>query len=327
MLTAAVIGCGHGGRLSVEALANSDLLEPVAAVDASPEALEQIEKCYPDIRTFNGVREMMKECLPDIVCVSTPAPTHEPISRELLNLGVSGLLIEKPLAVDGSQARKLLDDIKNIKCPLVVPHGMLVLPAPVEIKRLVRSGDLGRIISVDVQNSVDLLNGGIHWLVYLLDLFERDELNSVHAQFDTSSRRVSDAVKVETKGTTSFRLDSGINIKLSSGVGVRPQSSVIAPQDQMGALFRIVGTKGRLEFAAWSGCYWIETEERQGTTVRCAAPLDPPYHRTFLESLANNVMNAQADYHSAELSVQALEIIRSAYDQCKDSGWQIGQIA
>ena len=87
------------------------------------------------------------------------APLHEPVARSMLSRGIEGLLLEKPIACDADTASALLDDVKTLGIPMVVPHGMLALPAPNEIERRVRSGDIGEVIAVDVQNSVDLLNG------------------------------------------------------------------------------------------------------------------------------------------------------------------------
>ena len=327
MLKAAVIGCGHGGGLSLDALQTSDRYELVAAVDPSETALQDVATRSPGIRLFTDHQDMLAECRPDIVCVATPAPTHAPIGRSALRSGPKGLLLEKPLSSDVATAEALLNEIKSAGCPLVVPHGMLVLPAPREIKSRIRGGDIGDVTSISIQNAVDLLNGGIHWLVYLLDVFEGDDPVAVTAEFDGGDHIVSDGVKVESRGKTRVTLRSGLSIELHSGKRTEPKSSVLPPDDQRGALFRVNGSKGAIEFSAWAGSYWIETPTSKGQIVRCTEPGAPSYHRMFLEQLAQNVSDQNPQYGSADLSLAALGLIEAAYRQHDDREWVLGSVA
>ena len=70
-LTASVIGCGVGGRLSLEALSASPLFRIVAAIDLRPEVRESLEKEFPGLQTFGSHQEMLAHCPTDVVCVST----------------------------------------------------------------------------------------------------------------------------------------------------------------------------------------------------------------------------------------------------------------
>ena len=93
MLTASVIGCGFGGGLSLDALANSELYELVAACDVSAQRLESAAARFPGIRLFDDADAMLRDAPADVVCVATPAPTHVPVSRAVVERGVRGLLV------------------------------------------------------------------------------------------------------------------------------------------------------------------------------------------------------------------------------------------
>lgn len=324
MLSASVIGCGHGGGLSLDALENSDTFELVAAVDPSVVARKRVAERFPNVRLFADSREMLAERLTDVVCIATPAPSHASIAREALRYNPKGLLLEKPLACDVATAKALLGEVRDASCPVVVPHGMLVLPAAQEIKARIRRGDVGQVISVEVQNAVDLLNAGIHWLVYLLDVLEDHNPVVVNAEFDVSDRGINDGVQVESCGKTRIEFNSGLCIDLLSGKKTEPDSNVLPREEQLGALFRVTGSKGAIEFSAWAGSYWIQVGDSHEEYVRQTLAAGLSYHQMFLEQLAQNISAGEADYSSAELSLAALRLVESAYQQHSNSEWVLG---
>ncbi len=324
MLTVSVIGCGHGGGLSLHAASSSGDYALIAAADPSADARKRVADQFPNVRLFADFREMLAECRNDIVCIATPAPSHASIAREVLLHDPKGLLLEKPLACDASTAAELLREIRDAACPVVVPHGMLVLPATQEVKSRIRRGDLGQIVSVEIQNAVDLLNAGIHWLVYLIDVFDNDNTRTVNAEFDVSGHVVNDGVQVESHGVTRIEQASGLCINLYSGNETEPTSDVLPREEQRGALFRVTGLKGVIEFSAWAGSYWIQAGNSDGELIKQPLPAGLSYHQIFLEQLAQNIAAGEADYSSAELSLAASRLIESAYQKNTNSEWALG---
>lgn len=327
MLTAAVIGCGHGGGLSLAALQTSNDYHLVAAADPSVVARQTVETRFPQVRLFTDFREMLTDFPADVVCVATPAPSHASIAREAILHTPKGLLLEKPLACDSATAEKLLADLRRAAYPLVVPHGMLVLPAAQEVKARIRRGDIGEIRSVEVQNAVDLLNAGIHWIAYLLDVFADDEAAVVSADFDIDDHVINDAVQVESRGMTQIQLRSGLCICLKSGVRTKPVSNVLPAEEQHGALFRITGLNGVIELSAWAGSYSVQAGRADAQLVKRPLPAGSSYHQIFLEQLAQNIADEETDYTSAELSLAALRLIELAYRQNSDNEWALGAAA
>jgi predicted dehydrogenase len=324
MLTASVIGCGYGGGLSLDALANSSDYELIAAADPSAGARKCVADRFPNLRLFADFRDMLAECHTGVVCVATPAPSHPSIALTVLEHGVRGLLLEKPLACDVATAEGLLNQIRRAGYPLVVPHGMLVLPAPQEVKARIRGGDIGRVATVEVQNAVDLLNAGIHWLAYLLDVFDSDSPTAVNAEFDVSGHDVNDAVQVESRGATRIEFQTGVRIDLHSGNKTEPASDVLPREEQQGALFRVTGSNGVIEFSAWADSYWIQVGYSGAELIKRPLAAGSSYHQIFLEQLAQNIAAGKPDYRSAELSLAALRVIETAYRQHGDNEWLLG---
>ena len=326
-LRAAVIGCGLGGRLSLDALMASPNFEPVAAADPAAPARRAIKSSYPQVRLFADIRDLLRAIHVDVICIAAPTPWHEPVASIAIAQEVLGLLLEKPLASSTAVAKALFEQIAARDMPMVVPHGMLVLPAPADVKRRIHGGIIGRIERVEVQNAVDLLNAGIHWLAYLLDVFEGDEPASIDATFDTIGQLANDGVQVESRGTTRITLQSGMQWVLHSGAATQPVSDVLPQEEQRGAIFRLAGTCGSIEFSAWSGSYrLVSAQSPHGNLIQCAANTDPSYHQIFLEQLADDIANGRPNYHSARLSLAALRLIERAYNAHDDVAWQLGHL-
>src|SRR5258708_25585633 len=97
-LTASVVGCGRGGQLSLQALAESEFYAPTAAADLRSEIGDEIRKKFPGLRIFADFRAMFATCPTDVVCVSTSPPTHAEIAVEALKLPLEALLVVQPTA-------------------------------------------------------------------------------------------------------------------------------------------------------------------------------------------------------------------------------------
>ena len=71
MYTAAVVGAGMGGKLSMRGLTASGRFELVAVADLREEARGEAEAMHPGLRTFADHRAMFEQRPTDVVCVST----------------------------------------------------------------------------------------------------------------------------------------------------------------------------------------------------------------------------------------------------------------
>src|ERR687885_931020 len=96
--TAAVVGGGVGGKLSLAALQASERFEAVAVADLRADVREDLARRFPGIRTFSSHHEMFAVCPVDVVCVSTYPPSHREVAFDALKLPLKGILVEKPLA-------------------------------------------------------------------------------------------------------------------------------------------------------------------------------------------------------------------------------------
>jgi predicted dehydrogenase len=307
--SASVIGAGVGGRLSLTALSSSPCFNLVAAADIRPEARHSLQRDFPDLTIFASHEEMLAQCPTDVICVSTYAPSHEPIVLDALELSsLQGLLVEKPLGDSAAAGRRILDAIRTRGLPVVVPHGLRARATPLEIVARVLRGEIGELRSIEVQcDKWDLLNAGIHWLDFCLAATNQAPIASVLANCDISSRTFRDGMQVETVAVTYVENEAGVRMILQTGDFIQvntPGKSV---------LLRLVGTLGIIEFWAWENAYFLLNAEYPNGRTIIPEELTVLGHRYHLETLASQIQSRTPDYRLPESSLTALEICEAAF--------------
>ncbi len=306
-LRAAVIGGGMGGRLSLDALQTSPYFELVAAADLRSEVRVALREQYPNLQTFASHKALFAALSVDVVCVSTFPPSHEQVTLDALRLPLRGLLVEKPLGHTAASGRRILQAIQQKNLPMVTPHGLLAKRTPLEIIKRVQNGEIGDLKLVEIQcRRWDIINAGIHWLQFFVTL-TNEPMQSVLAACDKSTRTFRDGMQVETLAVTSVITNSGIRAIMHTGD--------YTPVNHNGedTLFRLLGTKGHIEFYGWAKPYKIQNAQHpHGETIE---PDELPItgHRFHLENLARHIEDSAPDYTIPQNSLAALEICEAAY--------------
>jgi predicted dehydrogenase len=303
IFSAAVVGGGAGGRLSLAALSSSARFELIAAADLRADVRENLAEKYPGLRTFISHREMFAACPVDVICVSTYPPSHEEVTMDALaTLPLRGILVEKPLGHTAASGNRILEAIRAKGLPMAVPHGLLAKRTPVEIIERVQRGDIGELKLVEIQNARwDIINAGIHWLNFFVSVAGDDPIAHVLAGLDRSTRTYRDGMQVETIAVTSAQTESGVRVVMHTG----DDTHVNVPGKE--TVFRLLGTKGVIEFYGWENGYLLNGEwtlpEEYPTTG----------HRRHLENMAAMIDRGTPDYAISESSLAALEICEAAY--------------
>ena len=101
----AVIGAGCFGRNHIRLLSSMDDVELVAVVDADERARQQAAKDF-GVTTVADHRELQQKI--DAAVLAVPTRLHHRLGMELLQRGVH-LMVEKPLATCGDEARELVE--------------------------------------------------------------------------------------------------------------------------------------------------------------------------------------------------------------------------
>ena len=140
----AVVGCGRWGINHVRTahpLLESNLKY---ACDSNPAAAVNVREISPSIPFTSSKEDVLGNKDVNAVIIATPAGTHFDITKEFLLAG-KHCLVEKPITLVSRQARELNEIAEAQKKTLMVGHVLLFHPAVVKLKRLVKSGKIGKL--------------------------------------------------------------------------------------------------------------------------------------------------------------------------------------
>jgi len=138
----AVIGAGYWGKNLVRIYHQLGVLRLVC--DKNEVILEQFKGLKPKIEVSLSFEEAFSRAEVRGVAIATPAETHFTIAREALLSG-KHVYLEKPLVLVEEEGEELVAIAKERKLILMVGHLLQYHPAFLHLKKLVISGDLGRI--------------------------------------------------------------------------------------------------------------------------------------------------------------------------------------
>lgn len=140
----AVVGVGNWGK---NLLRNFYALlgeERVVACDMDSNRLRELRSQYPGLYTVSDFSALLDSVDVEAIVIATPAITHYTLAHQALLAG-KHVFVEKPIAMCSSQAQQLVDIAERNRRVLMVDHLLEYHPAVEQLRKLVRSGDLGEL--------------------------------------------------------------------------------------------------------------------------------------------------------------------------------------
>jgi predicted dehydrogenase len=277
----AVIGCGNMGRHHLRSiLQQTDTTEIAVLCDPAPEAIEESAKVFAEAgQALPAVEPDLQKLLADYdvdaVFIVTPHALHHDQAKACLEAGVD-VLVEKPMAMNAAEARSLIKIRDETGKLLVVAFNGSLSPEIRESVRLLRSGDLGKLLSIsatiwqswgpgttgkwrqvpEISGGGFMFDTGAHMLNTVADL-AGEEFVEVAAWTDNCGR------PVETLAAVVARVESGALVTFHGcGETVRTCKSDI----------RVFCTDAILRTGAWGR--WLEIQ-REGEAEFTPIELPP----------------------------------------------------
>lgn len=147
-LRVAIIGCGQLGWIHLLHITRFQLGELVGVCDFYLPQLEKTGHTFNVRNLYTDPAEMLAEARPDVVHIVTPPPTHADLAIQAMQAGCH-VLVEKPMALTPEEADHMIAVARETGKSLCVDHNRLFAPPTLEARRLLESGELGELVSVD----------------------------------------------------------------------------------------------------------------------------------------------------------------------------------
>lgn len=136
----------------------------VGGMDPGAERCRLFENLY-GCAAYTDVEAALRETRPDIVAIATPTQLHGDVLRSVLKLSEpKAILSEKPLSLDVSEARSMVDDCTVRGCKLYVNYMRRSDPGAIEVRRRLDEGSIGSPVKGVAWYSKGIFHNGSHFL-------------------------------------------------------------------------------------------------------------------------------------------------------------------
>src|SRR3989441_5177699 len=174
-----VIGWGYWGPKIARNLDSLPHAMVTMIADADSYRLASLRLNRSEVKTTTLPEDVFRSNV-DGVVIATPVRTHYQLAKEALLHG-KHVLVEKPLTTCVGEAEELIALADQQRRVLTVGHTFLYSPAVNELRKMIQSGDLGKIYCVEAErvnlglyrNDInviwDLAPHDISILLYLFD--------------------------------------------------------------------------------------------------------------------------------------------------------------
>jgi predicted dehydrogenase len=152
----AILGYGQRGAELTRLLTLRTDVRIVGVVDPRRENVPDRWPTYPSFTA------LLQQVVPDLVVIATPPSCRADLVEEAVAHGVKGILVEKPLALNATDARRM--EAASRKALIAVGHHWRFCPEVESLRQRVAQGDLGTIGSIHGTCYGNLLDQGWHLL-------------------------------------------------------------------------------------------------------------------------------------------------------------------
>ncbi len=143
-----IIGSGKIADGHVEEIQKLPGAQLAAACDLEPVMAEQLAVRYGIPKWYSDVDRMLGEERLDVVHVLTPPQSHLPLTEKAAAAGCH-IYVEKPLAMNYEDARKLVETVERAGRKLTINYWPNFDPAALALRDLVASGGIGTPIHAE----------------------------------------------------------------------------------------------------------------------------------------------------------------------------------
>lgn len=256
-LRVALIGCGTMGRTIAAAVHSMPGAQLSHLYDQRTEAVERLKgQNFANAYSCRSTDELF-ECAADfdVVAIATTAQAHYPLAMHAMERGVRRLLVEKPVTTSVADARNLSEQAASRGVIVAVDHTRRWIRSTHGLRRLLRSGAIGKPRSIHFYFG----RGGLAMIgTHLVDLARfifGEDLTSVRGELDNVNRpnwRGEQFKDPSGRLWGTFRSGARLTLDLSEDLPLNQSYYVVIGEtgrievDEKLAVARLVGAGGRV---------------------------------------------------------------------------------
>ncbi|EDL65169.1 Gfo/Idh/MocA family protein [Bacillus sp. SG-1] len=141
-----VVGCGSiAQHRHLPEYENNEHVEIVAVCDIVEDRVQKVAEKY-GARAYTDYEELIADGKVEAISVCTPNYLHAPISVAALRAG-KHVLCEKPMATSSVEAQEMIQAAEESGKKLMIAHNQRFVPSHEKARKLIESGELGKIYS------------------------------------------------------------------------------------------------------------------------------------------------------------------------------------
>lgn len=150
-----LIGCGKIADGHAEVLTYLDGAQLVAVCDREPVLAEQLAMRFNVPAWYGDAQQMLERERLDVVHITTPPGAHLPVTEQCVAAGAH-VYLEKPLALDASTARRLIDAVEAAGRKMCINYWPNFDPSAMQLKRMLAQGAIGDPVHIESSIGYDL---------------------------------------------------------------------------------------------------------------------------------------------------------------------------
>lgn len=120
---------------------------------------------------YTDFDNMMDVVNPDILSICVPTSLHALYLKKALNYNLKMIVLEKPITENIKESEEIIASYCDKRIPILVNYTRRFTPGFIEFRRKIVSGELGKILSVNIKYAKGILNNGSHAIDLCLFLF------------------------------------------------------------------------------------------------------------------------------------------------------------
>jgi predicted dehydrogenase len=154
-LKVALVGCGKAADKHLSGIRRLNTARVVAVCDLEPLMAEQLAARHGVANCYSDFDELLAIEKPDVVHIATPPQSHLSLALNAIDAGCH-LMVEKPLALDFSEAAQLIAHAERSSRKLTIAYNHYFDPVSRMLRRLLLEEVMGEAVHLESFLGYDL---------------------------------------------------------------------------------------------------------------------------------------------------------------------------